>query len=110
VNVTHPTSAQDVLVVLTTSPALQEPVVDWLLEHLDGGGFTGVPVAGHSSRLEGLSAAEQVSGRQQRYQFQVQMPVERAEGFLTGLREAFAGADIRYWIMPVLAGGSLRRD
>lgn len=105
---TSSTTPEEVLVVLTTSPALQEPVVDWLLERLDGGGFTGVPVAGHSSRLEGLSPAEQVSGRQQRYQFQVQMPAGRLDGFLAGLREAFSGADIRYWIMPVLAAGSLR--
>lgn len=102
-------TADEVLVVLTTSPALQEPVVDWLLERLDGGGFTGVPVAGHSSRLEGLSTAEQVSGRQQRYQFQVQMPAQRVGSFLDGLREAFAGTDIHYWIMPVIGGGSLRR-
>jgi hypothetical protein len=98
----------DVLVVLTTAPALQEPVVDWLLEHLGGGGFTGVPVAGHSSRLEGLSADEQVSGRQRRYQFQIQMDVERVEGFLAGLGEAFSGADIRYWMLPVVGAGSLR--
>jgi len=97
-----------VLVVLTTSPALQEPLVDWLLEHLEGGGFTGMPVAGHSSRLEGLSAAEKVSGRQQRYQFQIQMDGEKVEAFLESLREAFSGADVRYWMVPVLAGGSLR--
>lgn len=57
-----------------------------------------------------IRAAEQVSGRQQRYQFQVQMPARRTDDFLAGLREAFTGADIRYWIMPVLAGGSLRRN
>lgn len=109
-NSTNTANAEDVLVVLTTSPALQEPVVDWLLEHLEGGGFTGVPVAGHSSRLEGLSAAEQVSGRQQRYQFQVQMPADRADAFLAGLREGFPAADIRYWIIPVLSGGNFRRS
>lgn len=101
-------ATDQVMVVLTTSPSLQEPVVDWLLEHIEGGGFTGVPVSGHSSRLEGLSAAEKVSGRQQRYQFQIQMPAEKAEGFLESFREAFSGTDIRYWVMPVMAGGSLR--
>lgn len=102
-------TTDQVMVVLTTSPALQEPVVDWLLEHLDGGGFTGVPVSGHSSRLEGLSPVEKVSGRQHRYQFQIQMPADAAGVFLEGLRGAFSGADIHYWMMPVIAGGSLRR-
>ena len=96
---------QNALVVLNVPPVVEEPVVDWLLARENGGGFASSPVAGHSSANVGLSAAEQVSGRQRRYQFQVQIELTELDAFIAGFREEFGAADVRYWVLPVLTAG-----
>ncbi|MCP5145083.1 MAG: DUF3240 family protein [Gammaproteobacteria bacterium] len=95
-----------VLVVLTVPGELEEAIVDWLLEH-GPGGFTTCPVRGHGADAARLTLAEQVSGRQRRLQFQVQIDGEACSSFLSGLRASLPGADIHYWVLPVLGGGSL---
>ena len=95
----------EVLVVLNVPPVIEEAVVDTLLSRQGGGGFTSYPVSGHSSAHAGLSAAEQVAGRQRRHQFEVRMPAAMQGRFLAELDTAFAMADIRYWVLPVLASG-----
>ena len=99
------------LVVLNAPSSLEEPLIDWLLGHDGGLGFTSFPVFGHSSGHDGLSAAEQVSGRIRRCQFQVQMD----EGALStnsssGLEESLAGTDIRYWVLSILGGRAGQLD
>ena len=101
-NAALPTS---VLVVITSPPSLEGEIVDWLLSQDSGTGFSSVPVHGHSTRHEHLSIAEQVIGRQRRIQFQVQIDGSRFEGFIADLRAEFKGADMHYWVMPVLAAG-----
>lgn len=93
---------EQVLVVITTAPHLEEPMIDWLLANEQQTGFTSMPVYGHSSRHDHLSTAEQVSGRQRRLQFQVQLEVARARSFVREFREQFAGADLHYWIQPLM--------
>lgn len=95
----------EVLVILNVPPAIEEPVVDWLLSREGGGGFTSFPVAGHSSAHEGLSAAEQVTGRRRRHQFEVRLPAAALDRFLAGISTDFGAADIRYWVLPVIASG-----
>jgi hypothetical protein len=98
--------AEEVLVVLNVPPSLEEAVVDWLLARKESTGFTSFPVSGHSTRHEGLSLAEQVSGRQARQQFQVQIAATAVGQFLEEARHAFGAAGIHYWALPLLAGGS----
>ncbi|BCO32821.1 hypothetical protein TspCOW1_29240 [Thiohalobacter sp. COW1] len=95
------------LLVLTAPPALEEALIDWLLEHGEGAGFTTQPVSGHSSRHGQLSLAEQVSGRQRRVQFQVHAGSERIEHLLQGLRRDFNGSDVHYWVAPLVMSGHL---
>ncbi|MGI9296074.1 MAG: DUF3240 family protein [Pseudomonadales bacterium] len=92
---------EHVLVVITTAPTLEEPLIDWLLAREHQTGFTSMPVFGHSSRHDHLSPAEQVSGRQRRLQFQIQLAVAHTEQFLRELREEFEGADLHFWIQPL---------
>ena len=99
-----PGEESQVLVVLNAPSSLEEPLIDWLLGHDGGLGFTSFPVFGHSSGHDGLSAAEQVSGRIRRRQFQVQMAGAVVDEFLAGLEASMAGADIRYWVLPILGG------
>jgi len=97
----------EALIVLNAPPELEEPVVDWLLAREDGTGFTSFPVFGHSTAHDSLSPAEQVSGRQRRQQFQVQIHADDVAAFLADVREHFAAAGIRFWVLPLAAGGRL---
>lgn len=94
-----------VLVVITSPPSLESQLVDWLLATQDGIGFSSVAVRGHSSHHDNLSIAEQVSGRQKRIQFQVQIDGSQLDSLLEELKSEFGGADLHYWVVPVLAGG-----
>lgn len=94
------------LLVLSAPPALEEALIDWLLEHGEGAGFTTQPVSGHSSRHGHLSLAEQVSGRQRRVQFQVHATADRVRALLEGLQREFQGGDVHYWIAPLAAVGN----
>jgi len=101
------TTFDQVLVVLASPPALESQLVDWLLSQEDGAGFSSSAIHGHSTRHDHLSIAEQVSGRQRRQQFQIQLPSARLDAFLEALQSEFSGADLHYWAIPVLAGGHL---
>jgi hypothetical protein len=94
-----------VLVVITSPPSLESQIVDWLLATQDGVGFSSVAAHGHSTRHDHLSIAEQVSGRQKRIQFQVQIDGRQLDSLLEELKSEFGGADLHYWVVPVLAGG-----
>ena len=54
-----------------------------------------------------LSIAEQVAGRQQRIQFEVQMSSAVVDRFLEYAGNALGNATIRCWLLPVLAAGHL---
>jgi hypothetical protein len=99
----------EVLVVLTAPPEIGELIIDWLLAGDVPLGFTSTIVAGHSTRHDGLSTAEQVRGSQRRQQFQVQMPASETDQFLRRAADAFGAAGIHYWVLPVIAGGQLGR-
>lgn len=102
-------SAAQVLVVLTAPPEIGDLIVDWLLARDVPLGFTSSLVSGHSTNHEGLSTAEQVRGRQNRLQFQVQMPADASEEFLAEAAASIAAAGVHYWVVPVIAGGHLSR-
>ena len=97
-----------VLAVITSPPSLEIQLVDWLLSQNSGAGFSSMKINGHSTRHDHLSIAEQVSGRQRRVQFQVQLGSGALDQFLESLKREFAGADLHYWVVPLLAGGHLR--
>ncbi len=95
------------LVILNAPPGIEEALVDWLLARKGGAGFTSSPVQGHSTRHDHLSIAEQVSGRQRRQQFQVQMPSAAVDEFLDGLRSSLGAAGIHFWVLPISRSGHL---
>ena len=103
---TMPETAE-VFVVFNVPPELKGTVVDWLLERVGRSGFTSFEVSGHSTSHEYLTVAEQVTGRQRRQQFEVQISVDTLEEFLTSARETLGGANIRYWVLPVIQAGHL---
>ncbi|NOX68828.1 MAG: DUF3240 domain-containing protein [Gammaproteobacteria bacterium] len=97
----------EALVTLNVPPELEEPIVDWLLAREDSTGFTSVPVYGHSTRHDDLSPVEQVSGRQRRQQFQIQIRADGVEAFIDSIRESFGVAGIHFWVLPLIHGGHL---
>lgn len=98
----------EALVTLNAPPDLEEPIVDWLLAREDSTGFTSFPVYGHSTSHAGLSPAEQVSGRQRRQQFQIQVRADDVDAFIDSIRESFGTAGIHFWVLPLTLGGHLR--
>ena len=97
----------DVLLVLSVRLGLEEPVVDWLLAWRGDHGFSRVAVEEHSARHEELTAAEQVRGRQNRLQFQVRIPAAQLDDLIDSARREFGGADVGYWVLPLLRSGHL---
>jgi len=95
------------LVILNAPPSLEEALIDWLLAHKHGTGFTSFPAQGHSTRHDNLSIAEQVSGRQARLQFQVQMASAAVDDFLHALQASLGAAGIHYWVLPISSSGRL---
>lgn len=95
------------LITLTIAPTIEESLVDWLLEFHGEIGFTSFPVYGHSSRPEGLSLAEQVSGQRKQTRFQIQISGADTENFLEHLRSHFSGVGLHYWVSPVLESGHI---
>ncbi len=98
----------EALVVLNGPPEIEEPLVDWLLAREDSTGFTSFPVSGHSTCHNGLSLAEQVSGRQRRQQFQVQIRRDGVDAFLENAGKLFGTAGIRFWVLPLSSSGHLK--
>lgn len=100
-------SSKEYLVTLNVPTGLEEVIVDCLLTFESEHGFSSFPVYSHDHRNEGLSLAEQVSGRQKRFRFQMYVEEEVLSALLARLREEFSGAGIRYWVMPVLDNGTI---
>ena len=101
------TSAEQVLIVITSPPLLESDLVDWLLVRDGGTGFSSTKINGHSTHHDHLSVAEQVSGRQRRVQFQIELNRELWHDFIASLETDFGGADLHYWVLPILKGGHL---
>ncbi len=87
------------MLILNASPALEEDLVDYLLEHPDIEGFTTFAAHGHGS-TSNLSVTEQVTGRRKRIQFQILMNSNVVDA-LTGELGSRIGRDIVYWQVPV---------
>lgn len=97
--------SEQVLVVLSVAPGLEEPVVDWLMGREGDPGFTSVPVFGHGADSMSLSIAEQVTGRRRRLRFEVAMARSQCRSFLDEVVARFGETDVHVMALPVLAAG-----
>ena len=100
-------SHQQYLITLNVPLSLEEALVDCLLTLESEHGFSSFPVNAHDHRNEGLSLAEQVTGRQQKMRFQMYIPEQDLNGLLEQLRVDFSGAGIKYWVLPVIENGAI---
>ena len=103
------TTAAAVTVTLTLAPALEERIIDWLLGRQDVETFTGYTAYAHAAAGGDLSVAEQVSGRRRRVEVRVELQAQALDDWLAELSEAFGGADVSYFVAPILRSGRLHR-
>ncbi|MDZ7735951.1 MAG: DUF3240 family protein [Gammaproteobacteria bacterium] len=62
---------------------------------------------GHGSRHTQLNMSERVTGRQEQILIRIQTTRSTADAMINDLKHDFAGTDIHYWIVPILAAGHL---
>ncbi len=96
---------KEYLVTLNVPLSLEEAVIDCLLTLESEHGFSSFPVSSHDHRNEGLSLAEQVTGRQKKIRFQMYVPEQGLSQLLAHLKTEFSGSGIRYWVLPVVENG-----
>jgi hypothetical protein len=96
---------QEFQVTLNVPPSIEEAVVDCLLTLESEHGFSSLPVSSHDHRNEGLSLAEQVSGRQRKIRFQMYLAEDGLAVLFAKLRAQFTGSGITYRVLPVIDSG-----
>lgn len=94
-----------VLLTIITRPDVEEIVIDWLLDREDLSGFTGEAAWGHSREHGHFSLVEQVTGRQRRALFHLQIDSTQAETLVAAMRDELSGLGLRYWIVPLIDSG-----
>lgn len=95
-------SHETFLVTINVPPSLEEAMVDCLLTFETAQGFSSFPVSAHDHRNQGLSLAEQVTGRQRKIRFQMYIDKEHVSALLTKIKADFTGSGLHYWVVPVL--------
>jgi nitrogen regulatory protein PII len=95
------------LISIVVSTAIEDTLVDWLLERDGVPGFTSMPINGHGSSVRSLSLKEQVSGSKRQILFQIYLPSEQARLIIEALKQDFMGSGLHYWLVPVEDAGRL---
>ena len=98
------------LICFNLIPELEFELIDWLLSRPDVDGFTTAPCFGHGLQHRLQNVAEHVSGKARRVQIQVKLEDDLRSPLLAALAVEFAGADVLYWVLPVLYSGDLNGD
>ncbi|MDP1664085.1 MAG: DUF3240 family protein [Methylobacter sp.] len=100
-------NTKEYLITLNVPLSIEEAIVDCLLTLESEHGFSSFPVSSHDHKNEGLSLAEQVTGRQKKIRFQMYVPEQGLAQLLDQLRAEFSGSGIRYWVLPVVENGTI---
>ena len=96
---------EEFLFTLNVPPSLEESIVDCLLTFEAEHGFSSFPVSAHDHKNEGLSLAEQVTGRQRKIRFQMYVAKQDLSALVNRLKTDFSGSGIHYWVLPVIEEG-----
>jgi hypothetical protein len=93
---------------LICPPAVEEKLLDALLESNGGEIFTSVQIDSHGAAHGRLSTQEQVMGRSRAMQIQVLLSEASLTQLLERVQRDFAGTGIRYWASPVTVEGEIK--
>jgi hypothetical protein len=102
-----PPETQQCLLAILADTGVRGTLIDWLLNYSEDMVFSSIAVEWHGIDPTHFSVAEQVTGRQNKLLFHIQTSTGEAQRLCEQLRQAFAGAQLRYWIQPVLEAGIL---
>jgi hypothetical protein len=97
----------DLSLTLLCPPGMEENLLDFLLMSPHASIFTSAPTAAHGLAFGRLSATEQVLGRTSAVQVQAIIPEADRAHLIEHLRQQFAGAGLRYWLLPVIEAGEI---
>lgn len=98
----------DVLLSLTLAEDITQEVEDLLLSRPDlVHGFTVSRAEGHGSGVSLIAAGELVSGHAPRTQIRMIGDEAAMRGVLAMLKGELPGANLYYWLVPVIAAGRL---
>lgn len=104
----EPSDSKPLLVTLVFPAAIEETVVDLLLEHPEAAlGFTLLACEGHGASASLAGNAERVTGRAARRMVQLVMESGASGRLLAELAGKLRGADVHCWRMPLLDAGRL---
>lgn len=93
---------------LVLPKSLEEPVIDHLLRHPAWvGPFVTHPADGHAAPEHISSEAERVRGRAKRVKIEILMAHDHSRQLLAQLQADLPGADLSWWLSPVLDSGAL---
>ena len=93
------------------TPAVEDMVVDWLLNDAPARGFTCVPAFGHGENIDRMSTTEKIVGRVKRVQIQILCDSRtEADSLLARLATAFPKVVMHYWIQAVVGHGRLGHE
>lgn len=97
-----------VLLSLALPVAVEDAVLDVLLAHPDlVPGFTTTRGEGHGAGVSLDTPVERVRGSARRLVVRIVAPRATADAVLVLLREHLTGANLYYWITPVLDAGRI---
>ena len=103
----NPCTLENCILIIFASPALEETLVDWLLENEAVSGFSTVHGFGHGSRPSAMSLLEQVAGRQRRIEFKIETTHATSKKLIEEIRQAFSGTGLHYIVVPIFEAGRL---
>ncbi|MGJ5208666.1 DUF3240 family protein [Bradyrhizobium sp. HKCCYLR20261] len=99
-------TGQAVCLTLIVPQGLRAEVLDHLAEQTDlVTGFTASDAAGHGARARLRSPSERVQGHANEIVVQIVLQEKDLERLLQRLGSAFAGTQLVYWAVPVIAFG-----
>ena len=97
----------ELCLTLLCPPAVEEKLLDLLLLSPHTAVFTSTPTAAHGQALGSLDQTEQVLGHAFATQVQLVIRDTDKEALLGDIHKQFAGAGLRYWIIPVSEAGEI---
>jgi hypothetical protein len=97
----------DLCITLLCPRAVEEKLLDLLLMSPNMTVFTSTATSAHGLAHEALGQMEQVMGRAHAANIQAIFSAADKMALLEVLRQQFAGAGLRYWVMPVIEAGEI---
>lgn len=98
--------ALDCSLTIVFPKALEEELIDHLLEHPDWvSGFTISQVEGKGQAVRLAGVVEEVRGRARRVQIQTVLDAKDARTLIAHLRTVLHNPEVAYWLSPVMEFG-----